>query len=238
MIEIYSLSRDKDIILIHNPGGWGSTDINNLIYWEKSVVDGVEETLTRLGWDWVMMQFFRNSNHLPSRFSDFFSEASYFLTGRIFRANLLASIIIFLKESRPELQILMLGASQGAAFSNCVMRRLRDKANIFSIELGTFFAQVHRRVISGNTLVIDSNGLTPDPVVHRNLKVATLAYLTAPATWLQLRLVGRPEKFNYCVNVPGHEYLWKYPNVGTQIEKFLTAKFGYKKISDTGKEQQ
>jgi hypothetical protein len=41
-------------------------------------------------------------------------------------------------------------------------------------------------------------------------------------------LQGQPKKFSYCINVPGHEYNWEYPEVQRQIEDFLNLNFGTK----------
>jgi hypothetical protein len=45
---------------------------------------------------------------------------------------------------------------------------------------------------------------------------------------LRYRLAGKPQKFTYCINVPGHEYRWDMPGVSAPIENFLNYKLGYK----------
>jgi hypothetical protein len=53
-------------------------------------------------------------------------------------------------------------------------------------------------------------------------------YLGAPLRWTKYRLQGKPTKFTYCINVPGHDYNWEYPEVQGQIGNFLKLKFGTK----------
>jgi hypothetical protein len=148
-------------------------------------------------------------------------QARYSFTGKIFQAEVMAAEVKFLATRLKHLNIILLGVSQGAAFNNTVMKYLVAESNVCSIELGTFFAQLPRRVITGRTLALDSNGLVLDPVVHRNLRAAFKAYLFAPFRWINYKLAGKPEKFTYCINVPGHDYNWKYPEVNGQIVRFL-----------------
>ena len=58
----------------------------------------------------------------------------------------------------------MVGVSQGAGFSNAVMRQLGDGHRVYSIELGTMFVHVPRRLCNDHTLAIDSNGIVARPV--------------------------------------------------------------------------
>ena len=85
-----------------------------------------------------------------------------------------------------------------------------------------------RRVITDRTLAIDSNGVMPDPMSHRNLWAGFKAYITAPYRWIKYRLQGKPQKFTYCINAPGHDYSWQYPEVRQRITDFLTDTFGAK----------
>ncbi len=235
LLEYYQQTEGKDILIMHNPGGWGCTDIKNLIYWEASVVNGVKAILSKMGYDWALQQYFRSGTSRWNHLFDTPAQIRYFLTGNFFKAEILAAELDFLTEHLENLKILLLGVSQGAAFGNTVMQYIKQKPHIYSIELGMFFAQLKRRVITEYTLSLDSNGRIPDPVVHFNLKKTVKAYVTAPYRWFSYRLAGNPQKFTYCVNVPGHEYLWEYPDVSTPIENFLISKLGYKYKTDLEK---
>ena len=97
---------------------------------------------------------------------------------------------------------------------------------MYSIELGLFFPHMSRRVVTERTLAIDSNGIMPDPVAHRNLKAGLYCFMTAPFRWIKYWWQGNPRPFSHCINVPGHEYRWEYPGVHQKIEDFLEVKFG------------
>jgi hypothetical protein len=133
----------------------------------------------------------------------------------------MAAELQFITQHTSNLKVILIGVSQGAAFSNAVMQQLDGLHQVYSIELGLFFPHMSRRVVTENTLAMDSNGLVPDPVAHRNLKIGFKTYGTAPFRWLKCRLQGKPQRFAYCINVPGHEYSWEYPEVKQQIEGFL-----------------
>ncbi len=140
----------------------------------------------------------------------------------------MATELKFIARHTHNLRVILIGASQGAAFSNAVMRQLGKLHQIYSIELGIFFPHMSRRVVTERTLAIDSNGLAPDPMAHRNLKAGFKAYVIASFRWTGYRLEGKRVRFTNCVNVPGHEYNWEYPAVQQPIVDFLETNFGAK----------
>lgn len=227
LIDSYNTAKETDTLIMHNPGGWGFTDIENLIFWERSVVEGLKNTLTKMGRNWVLLQYYRAGPKCSRYFLNGPEQFRYYITGKFFKAELLAAELNFLTGHINNLKIFLLGVSQGAAFGNTVMMHVGNNPNVFSIELGTFFVHMKRRVLTGRTLALDNNGMMSDPVSDFHLGPAVKAYVTAPYRWLKYRLAGKPEKFTYCINVPGHEYQWEFPEVGAKIESFIAAKLGY-----------
>jgi hypothetical protein len=226
--EMYTNASGKDFLAIHSPGGWGNTQWEGLLDWEKSIVTGVTSTLEKMGYIYIMMQYFRSGDSWWAHMSDIFKEARFFLTGVSYRAEVMAEELKFLIQHLPGLKVILVGASQGAAFNNAVMILLGNTERIYSLELGTFFPHMPRRVITDRTLVIDSNGLMPDPICHRDLWAGTKAYIRGTYRWFKYRIQGHPVKYTHCTNTPGHEYKWEYPAVHSNITEFLTARFGVK----------
>ncbi|MCX6002958.1 MAG: hypothetical protein NTX46_00710 [Chloroflexi bacterium] len=218
----------KDFLVIHSPGGWGNTQWEDLLDWEKSIVTGVTATLEKLGYTWIMKQYFRSGDTLWGG-KDVFKEAQFFLAGVSYRAEVLAEELKFITQSLPKLKVVLVGASQGAAFNNTAMMKVGNLERIYSIELGTFFPHMPRRQLTERILAIDSNGLMRDPMCNRDLWVGTRAYAGAFYRWFKYRALGNPTKFTNCINTPGHEYKWEYPAVHGRITEFLTAKFGEKR---------
>jgi len=226
LADTYRKAAGKDFLIAHSPGGWGNTPWDGLLEWEKSIVTGVTVTLEKLGYSHYVTQYFRSGMKSFGHFKDIYRDIRFFLTGRSGRAEALAAMLQLLAKHLPDTMIILVGASQGAAFNNATVKNVPDMPHLFSIELGTFFPYMKHRVIMERTLAIDNNGIMRDPMCERNLWAGTKSYLGAPYRWLKLRLQGRPIKFTHCINTPGHEYAWEYPGVHTNIEKFLKEKFG------------
>ena len=226
--SLYSAAVNKDILIIHSPGGWGNSRFHEgLQDWEKSIVTGVTATLEKLGYSCIMRQYFRCGDALWGG-KNWFREGQFFYFGKSFRAYVFAQELKLIVANLPKLKIVLVGASQGAAFNNKVMVHLGSAERIYSIELGTFFAHMRRRQLSKRNLAIDSNGLMPDPMCHRDLWKGTKAYFRAFVRWSKYRAEGKRVKFTNCINTPGHEYQWEYPEVNGRISAFLTAALGEK----------
>lgn len=225
---MYTASRVKDFLVIHSPGGWGNTEWAGLLEWEQSIVTGVTATLKNLGYSYIMIQYFRSGNGFGLHIKDIFKEAQFFLAGVSYRADVMSAELKFISRQLPKLKIILVGASQGAAFNNAVMMRLGDTPQVYSLELGTFFPHMKRRQLTDRNLAIDSNGMMPDPMCTRNLWAGFRSYFGACYRWVKYRLQGHPVKFTHLINTPGHEYQWEHPAVNMRITEFLTARFGVK----------
>ncbi len=228
LLNICTRVQGKDFLLIHNPGGWGGTPLKDLLQWEKSIVEGITSTIERLGYSWLLTQYFRGGDSWWAHIRDMKEQGNFLLRGKSPNVRALATEVKFIAQHINNLKIILIGVSQGAAFGNAVMRQLDDLCQVYSIELGLFFPHMPRRVITERTLAIDSNGTMPDPVAHRNLRAAFKAYITAPYRWIKYRLQGEPKKFSHCINVPGHEYSWEKPEIQRQIMEFLETNFDTK----------
>ncbi len=228
LLDICSRAQGKDFLLIHNPGGWGCTSLEHLLKWERSIVGGISATLERLGYNWLLTQYFRSDNSWWAHMRDVKKEAYFFLKGESFKVEIMAAELKFVAQHINNLKVILIGVSQGAAFGNAVMRQLGEIPQVYSIELGICYPHVSRRVVTERTLAMDSNGLMPDLMIHRNLKARFKAFITAFFRWFKHRLEGKPAKFTHLINLPGHEYSWDYPDVQRQIIDFLNLNFGTK----------
>ena len=223
LLDIYTRAQGKDFLLIHNPGGFGNRDLEHCLQWERSAVTGICATIEKLGYTWLLIQHFRAARGWLPLIGNIKQEL--FRLSAL-RTNILATQLEFIIRHIDTLKVIMIGISQGAAFSNAVMQHLTEPGRVYSIELGMIFTHKSRRVIDERTLALDSNGTMPDPTCQRDMKRIIKAYTTAPFLWSKYRLQGRPVEFAYCVNTPGHNYDWSYPEVRRQIENFLETNFG------------
>jgi len=225
LFDLCSKAAEKDFLLIHNPGGWGSTSLDHLLQWERSIVEGVDNTIGELGYSSLLIQYFRSGNGWLEIARDVGEQKRFFVN----KSKIMASELKFILKHLDNLQVIIIGVSQGAAFSNAVTQQLNGEKRVYNIELGTPFFHKSRRVINERTLALDSNGLMPDALMGWNVPVILKAYLAAPFRWLKYRLQGKRVKFTYCINLPGHDYNWDYPEVRGHVADFLKQRIGTKR---------
>ncbi|MFC2057019.1 hypothetical protein ACFLTO_05605 [Chloroflexota bacterium] len=224
LLDIYTRAQGKDFLLIHNPGGWGTTHLENLLHWERSIVEGVSATIEELGYTWFLMQYFRTDSGWREIMGDIKEQTRFFAS----KVKIMAAELEFVTRYFDTLRVIMIGVSQGAAFSNAVSQHLDGHDRVFSLELGIPFPYKSRRVITDRTLALDSNGLMPDALMEWNVPIIARAYCGAPFRWFKYILQRKRVKFTYCINLPGHDYNWDYPEVQRQVENFLELNFGDK----------
>jgi hypothetical protein len=225
LMAIYREARGKDFLLIHNPGGWGNSPLENCMHWERSVIAGISTTLEKLGCSWSLSQHFRGGVGWRAHLRDIRDYVRFFS----FQREVLAAEVEFLTEHLKSLKVILIGVSQGAGFSNAVMQKLNELQPVYSIELGVFFFHRPRRVITERTLIIDHNGLMPDAVIEGDFVTMVMTLPMAFLRWVKYRLKGKPVKFSRCIKLAGHDYHWEYPKVSQQIGDFLKLNFGAKR---------
>jgi len=228
LLDICTRAQGKDFLLLHNPGGWGGTPLEHCMRWERSIVEGVSDTIDRLGYSWLLIQYFRSGNSWWAHVRDIKDQARFFLTGKSFKAEVMTAELKFIVQHISNLKVILIGVSQGAAFGDAVMLRLGGSRRVYSIELGMPFFYKSRRVVTERTLAIDSNGLMPDALMEWDIITAVKAFSAAPFRWIKYQLQGNPVKLGHCINLPGHDYNWDYPEVRQQIGDFLDTNFGTK----------
>lgn len=225
LIAIYEKAQDKDVLIIHNPGGWGNTLLDLGQSWEKSLVEGVGHSTESLGYKSIVMQYFRTADGWWEIMKDLEEQARYFAG----KARIMAAELDLVTKHLKELRVVMVGVSQGAALSNAVLQYSGQSDRLCSIEVGLPFPYQRRRVVTEKTLILNSNGVEPDAVMEWDIIKMSQAFFTAPVRWMKYRFQHKPKKFSYCINVPGHDYNWDYPEVQRRIEDFFTVNFGTKK---------
>ena len=96
LLEVCIRAQGKDFLLIHSPGGWGSTHLEQLLQWERSIVEGVGAIIERLGYSWLLTQHFRSSNSWWTHLQDIKNEADFFFKGTSFKAEAMAAELKFI----------------------------------------------------------------------------------------------------------------------------------------------
>src|SRR3972149_4101876 len=109
LIDICSRASDKDFLLIHNPGGWGVTRMEDLLQWERSIVEGVSATMENLGYECSSIQYFRTNHGWRAEIGDLKEQAGFFRK----KAKIMAAELEFVTRHFDSLKVVMIGVSQG-----------------------------------------------------------------------------------------------------------------------------
>jgi hypothetical protein len=225
VLDVCTRARGKDFLIVHNPGGWGHARLDQCLEWERSIVDGIKGVMEEMGYSFLLTQYFRSGRGWREQMCDLGEQFRFFVP----KAGVMASWLRFIITHVSGIKVILVGISQGAAFSSSVMRQLGGLSPVYSIELGFPFQYKSWRIITARTLAIDSNGVRPDVLAQGNLRVGAKILMAAPFKWMWHRLRGKRVAFAHCVNAPGHEYDWSNPEIQKPIRGFLKTCFGAKK---------
>jgi hypothetical protein len=221
LLATYVEARDKDIVVLFNPGGWGWNLQASSPGWQ-SISVGIESELDSLGYKPLLLDFRRTKETYQGLVREFVELVSDYPS----KAENLARRVEFLTTHNPDLKVIITGESNGTVISDRVMHILQDNPRVYSIQTGTPFW--HRNTMINRTLVLNDNGITPDSFSRGDIPAMVWTSLKA------LFGVSSPEKEDpgrifYFLRAPGHDYCWQYPDVYSKINDFLEENFGFKR---------
>lgn len=217
LLALYLAAKDKDIVIIFNPGGWGWTPIEASPH-GRSFVTGIESELTSLGYTVLFL------NHLRTHegWQVYPNELVEMVTRYPSKAKDLATRVEFLTNHIPDLRVIIIGESEGTIICDSVMNILRDNPQVYSIQLGPPFW--HKNIMLDRTLVMTSNGIIPDSFSQGDIFTIIRANLEALFGISQ----AYPGKILLYIGSPGHDYSWQYDSVRSKIIGFFSSNFGTK----------
>ena len=223
LLAAYVEARDKDIVVLFNSGGWGWNLLASSPGWQ-SICEGIESELTSLGYRSLWLDFRRTEETFRGVVKEFVEVFAAYPS----KAENLACRVNFLTAHLPELKVIITGESNGTVISDRVMNILRDNPRVYSIQTGTPFW--HRNVMLDRTLVLNYNGITPDTFSQGDIPTMVWASLKALFGFSSPEKEA-PGRIFYFMRAPGHDYRWQYPDVYSQITRFLEENFGLNKDS-------
>lgn len=220
LLATYVEAKDKDFVVVFNPGGWGWNFLENSPGW-RSIFDGIESELENLGYTSLLLDYRRTEETLRG----IIDEGVEMITFYPSKAENLARRVEFLTSHIPELRVIIAGESDGTVISDSAMNILRDNPQVYSIQTGPPFW--HQNVMLERTLVLDNNGRYPDSFSRGDIPAMV---------WTSLKdVLGLPQseessgRILFFLRAPGHDYRWQYPGVYAQITSFLEQNFSFKR---------
>ena len=219
LLTAYVEAKDRDFVVIFNPGGWGNKMLESSPGWNE-ICQGIEAELDKLGYSSLVLDYRRTAESLRGITKELVELFSVYPS----KAKNLAKRVEFLTRNIPDLKIIVAGESNGAVISDTVMDMLHDNPRVYSIQTGPPFW--HKQVALEHTLVLDTNGQVPDAFSNGDIPAMLITSLKA--------LIGisspadeNPGRIFYFVRAPGHDYRWQYPDVYLKITEFLEQNFSY-----------
>lgn len=217
LLETYLGAKDKDFVIIFNPGGWGWNLLEASPEW-YSISTGIQSELASLGYTSLLLNYQRTVDTLKGRFDELMSMVSRYPA----QARDLASRVDFLTKHIPDLRVIIAGESTGTVIADSAMSILVDNPQVYSIQTGPPFWQKNK--VLHRTLVLRDSGIIPDAFSRGDFLTIIRANLEA------LFGISQAERGQILIYIgsPGHEYWWQQPGVCSQITNFLQQNFGLK----------
>ena len=219
LLITYLEARDKDFVIIFNPGGWGWNLLEASPQWD-SIITGIQSELTSSGYTTLLLHYQRAEDTLQGYFDELMSMVSLYPS----KAKDLAGRAELLTKHIPDLRVIITGESNGAIIADNAMSILRDNPQVYSIQTGPPFW--YKNNVLDRTLVLRSGGIIPDSFSVGDFFTMLVANLESLFGFP--RPEGSSGNILFYVGAPGHEYWWQSPGVYSQITDFLQQNFGLK----------
>ena len=215
--EFFNSPFQSDILIIFNSGGWGNTPLENAEDFAP-IIEGIQETLNKWGLNSVIVPYVRTKDNFLGKITAAKDMNRSFQN----QSEKLARNIEEFLGQNPGKKIIMAGLSNGAVFADETMEKLsrETKELVFAVEAGIPFWE--EEFHSENILHLNNNG--KDSLSKGEIRVLISTLLKAPLKWFSAKISGSALTFSQAIQIPGHEYFWDSPEVGSQIVNFLESK--------------
>lgn len=215
LLAMYVAVKDKDVVFIFNPGGWGWSSVSATAEGE-SFINGVKSELDSMGYDSIFLNHRRTARTFNSGISEFMLAAGLYPP----KAEDLAARVAFVTDNIAGIKVILAGVSNGTLICDGAMDILKDNRQVYSIQLGPPFW--NGTATSDRSLIIRNNGVISDSFSQGDFFAIIRANIEALFGLSQ----QYPGDLGPYIGAPGHDYNWEYDKVRNQIIDFLWTNFG------------
>ncbi len=213
ILASYVKAKDVDVVVFVNSGGWGWSAIDQSN--ERELAPGIDGLLTGLGNSTLWIDYYRTE----ANFYGAMGEVMMALSTNPARGQELAARTNFLTDNLPDLEVILLGISNGCTICSGAMPILEENERVYSIQLGP--PVWNNNSYLENVLLLRTNGTIPDSFSHGDIITIIRASIEG--------VFGIPQKNEgdilLYIGAPGHDYDWHYEWMIEQINEFLTTYF-------------
>jgi len=214
LLSAYEASVKNNILIIFNPGGWGTKTLGDSSDW-MTIEEGIKTELISAGYKVATLNYLRTTNNLGGQLH----EVEEIISGYFSKSKDLAKRVDFLTQHNPDVEVILAGESTGTMICDSTMNLLKENDRVYSIQTGSPFWQ--KNTIKDRTVVVNDNGLVPDAFSRGDFFTVVKSNINS--------LLGNEQqgegKILNIFSAPGHEYWWQNPNVCSQIKLFLKKYF-------------
>jgi len=218
LLVMYVEARDRDFVVIFNPGGWGWKFLDTSPGW-CTIFTGIESELASMGYTSLLLDYQRTESNLRGMIDEFVELLAVYPS----KSENLACRVEFLTSHIPDLNVIITGESNGTVIADSAMNILRDNPKVYSVQTGSPFW--HRNAMPDRTLLLNSNGVMPDSFSQGDISTILWASLKSSVGQYPPEEEA-PGKILTVLRAPGHDYRWQYPVVHSRIKGFLEDNFG------------
>jgi len=215
LLASYYAAKNKDFVIIFNPGGWGWASIRDSSGWD-SIAIAISEELSVMGYNTLILDYQRTTSDLIGPITEMTDSISRYAD----KAKYLAHRVDFLTRHLPGISIILTGESNGTIICDKVMRLLEENRQVYSIQTGP--PAWHTTFDTERSLVLRSNGEVPDSFSQGHFFTSIRANLEG------LFGIAQENEGDILLYIgsPGHDYGWYYPELRKQILDFIHKSFG------------
>jgi hypothetical protein len=214
--KLYEAALQNEVILVFNAGGFGNAPLSEAADFAP-ILEGIQQTLTRLGYRSIVSPYNRTYSGLAGRIAGTKEQLNNFKH----TCKTQIKDLEYLADRFPEKRFLIVGFSVGGGLSFKTLQKIANRPNVLGITVG---APGWYKTYSSETCLVLNNS-NQDPLCIGDVNTIAKSVFNWPIQWLKSRTTNRNLSIALALKIPHHEYSWESSEVGEPIVHFIKKHF-------------